>query len=494
MKFLRSALLILSLPVAGAFAQAPDLIEGKWLGMAGFPQDRIAVGFEFKRNDKGELKAYLYEPVLNFYGLEMPGAVVKEGDKYIHKDYVMTLTLKDGRLEGTYFPLNAPVTLERTDALPSELPVPDLPKGPEPKWRAQLGGAIYAAAAVRDGIAYVGTTGGSFYAVRASDGTFLWTFVAGRPVHGAALATEGNVYFVCDNGYLFNLDRKTGKQVWRYDLGDARVPRALPHQVLDDIGVGEFDFDCDAPQPVLADGVLYVGSGDGGFHAVDAATGKRVWRFAARGKLRTTPFLDGARLYFGSIGGAVYAVNRKTGKEIWKKDTRAEVTSSPVLVGGKLIVGNRGGLLAALNPATGEVLWRALLWGSAVESTAVDAGDGLFYIGSSDLRRVSLIDSKDGRVVWRTDVYGWAWPRPAVSGELVYQSAIGVRPYQMRHLGSLTALDRQSGRIVWRWPTPECPSAWMTGFLASPVVDGQTVVVGGLDGTLYGFPAGATPG
>jgi outer membrane protein assembly factor BamB len=122
-------------------------------------------------------------------------------------------------------------------------------------------------------------------------------------------------------------------------------------------------------------------------------------------------------------------------------------------------------------------------------STPVAAGDGLFYIGSADLRRVSLIDSKDGRVVWRTDVYGWAWPRPTVSGGLVYQSASGFTPYQMRHLGSLTALDGQTGRIVWRWPTPECFGALMTGFLASPVVDGDTVVVGGLDGTLYGFPA-----
>lgn len=59
----------------------------------------------------------------------------------------------------------------------------------------------------------------------------------------------------------------------------------------------------------------------------------------------------------------------------------------------------------------------------------------------------------------------------------------------MRHLGSLTALDRETGRIVWRWPMPEWPGSWLNGFAASPVVDGNTLVVGGLDGTLYGFPA-----
>jgi outer membrane protein assembly factor BamB len=489
-KTLCAAVLVSSLAFSRATGQTADPIEGKWLGKAGFPQDRIDLGFEFKRNEKGELKAYLYEPVLNFYGLEMPGVVEKQGDQYVHKEYVINLTLRDGKLEGTYFPLNAPATLERTDRLPTEAPVPDLPRGPEPKWRAKLGSAIYAAAVVRDGTAYVGTTGGSFYAVRVDDGAFLWTFVPGRPVHGAALASDEHLYFVCDNGYLFKLDRKTGKEIWRYDLGDARVARALPHQVLDKIGVGEFDFDSDAPQPLLSEGVLYVGSGDGGFHAVNASTGQRMWRFEGKGKLRTTPFLDGERLFFGSSGGTLYAVDRKTGKEIWNKDTRAEVTSSPLVVAGKLIVGNRGGLLAALNPSTGEVIWRATFWGSAIESTPVPAEDGLFYIGSSDLRRVSLIDSKDGRVVWRTDVYGWAWPRPTLSGPLLYQSAIGFEPYDIRHFGSLTALDRKTGKIVWRWPTPACADTLMTGFHASPVVDGKTIVVGGLDGTLYGFPAG----
>jgi hypothetical protein len=58
-----------------AAAPSPDPIEGKWLGEAGFPQDRIEVGLEFKRNSSGELKAYLYEPVGNFYGLELPGTV-----------------------------------------------------------------------------------------------------------------------------------------------------------------------------------------------------------------------------------------------------------------------------------------------------------------------------------------------------------------------------------------------------------------------------------
>ncbi len=489
---LPSALLALLLGLAdGPPAAAdvkPDPIEGKWIGMAGPPQDRVELGLEFKRDDKGEIRVRVYQHVSNFYGMEWPGAVRREGEKYLNPP-VLTATLRDGKLEGTYMSPPMPFSLRRTETLPSEVPVPDLPRGPGPTWHAKLGGAIYAPAAVYDGVAYVGTTGGIFNAIDTRDGSFVWTFVSGRPLHGEALVTDEHVYFVCDNGYLFKLARQTGKEVWRYDLGDERVARPLGHRILDKQGIGQYDFDHTAPRPLLADGVLYVGSGDGGFHAVEAATGKRVWRFQGKGKVRTSAALDGPRVFFGTFENMVYAVDRQTGKEVWSKNTYAEVTSSPVLVGGRLLVGNRGGLLAALDPADGKVVWRMVFWGSSVESTPAPGDGGLFYIGSSDLRRISLIDSKDGRVVWRTDVFGIPWPRPLVTEKLVFASAAGCNPYQMRHLGSLTALDRVTGKIVWRWPVPESLALY-TGFVAAPAVAGKTVVVGGLDGTLYGFPVG----
>ncbi|MBK6426773.1 MAG: PQQ-binding-like beta-propeller repeat protein [Blastocatellia bacterium] len=193
---------------------------------------------------------------------------------------------------------------------------------------------------------------------------------------------------------------------------------------------------------------------------------------------------------FGTLDGIVYAVTRDVGREVWKKETRAAITASPALVDGRIIVGNRGGLLAALDAATGATLWRMLFWGSAVESTAAPLEGSLFSIGSSDMRRVSVIDAKDGRVVWRTDVFGWAWPRPAVAGNRIYCSVLAPSPYEIRHYGSLVALDRETGRVVWRWAMPVWPGSFLNGFAAAPVVDGDSVVVGGLDGTLYAFRAG----
>lgn len=466
-----------------AAAQTPDPIEGKWHGVAGFPHDRVEINFEFKRNAAGELRAYLYQSVMNFYGLDA-GLVKRDGDAYTVEDMLLNVTMKDGALEGTYFSLKAPIALQRTETLPSEVPIPEFSR-PKPLWQTKLGAAIYAPAAIRDGAAYVGTSGGMFYSVSLDDGRFLWAFNAGRGIYGQALTTADALFFTCDNGYLYKLERKTGKELWKYDLGDSRTSRVLPHQVLPNSG--DFDFHITASQPLLADGVLYAGSGEG-LHAVNPATGQRIWHFAA-GVIRTNPAIDEKHLYVGTLGDFVYAVDRKSGAKVWEKNTYGPLTSSPVLIGDKLIIGNRNGLLAALDPATGTVQWRLTFWGSAIESTPTPAGDGLFYIGSSDLRRVSLIDSKDARVLWRTDVYGWSWPRPAVTSKHVYAAAMDMIPYQMRHEGGLTALHRETGKVVWRYTLPPWPGLLVNGFGASPVVEGKVLVAGGLDGSLYAFGA-----
>jgi outer membrane protein assembly factor BamB len=127
------------------------------------------------------------------------------------------------------------------------------------------------------------------------------------------------------------------------------------------------------------------------------------------------------------------------------------------------------------------------LGGSSAESEGTPAGGSLFYFGSSDLRRVALMDVRDGRVLWRTDVLGWAWPRPVADKDLLFVSTVGAEPYQMRHLGGLTAIDRATGKIVWRWAMAAAPGVWSYGFFAPPAVDDDRIIVGGLDGSLYAF-------
>jgi len=100
MLFVTLKAMALALLIAPAMVvAAADPIEGRWYGQVGFPQDRVDIGLEFRRNAAGELKAYLYQPVINFYGLELPGVVQVHGANYTLKEYGYSITRKGETLD-----------------------------------------------------------------------------------------------------------------------------------------------------------------------------------------------------------------------------------------------------------------------------------------------------------------------------------------------------------------------------------------------------------
>jgi outer membrane protein assembly factor BamB len=323
-------------------------------------------------------------------------------------------------------------------------------------------------------------------ALKASDGSVAWSFPSGRAIMGEALVTEDSVFFVCDNGYLFKLNRADGKELWRYDLGDARVTRILPNPIIQP----QDGYDHLAPKPVLAEDTLYVGAGDGGFHAVRADSGERVWRIQSKGAIRSTAAVRGPNVFFSTMEGLVVALERSGGRQLWQVQSQLPVTSSPVFVGDKLVIGGRDSILQALDPATGAQLWKFSFWGSWVESSATPSpeNDGVAYIGSSDLRRVTSFDANAGRILWRTDVFGCPWGRPLVTDKFVYVATIGSKPYPMRHEAAIVALERATGRLLWRWALPQPAGVYFWGFPGSITRAGELMVIGGMDGTLYAFP------
>jgi outer membrane protein assembly factor BamB len=421
----------------------------------------------------------LTEPIGNYFGLDPGGEARREGNTLMYDALYLNLTLDGDTLTGTYPGPNSPATLRRARKLPTQLDPPRVPAGPEARWHTRLNGQVWASPVAYEGTIYIGSTGGVFNAVDARDGRHVWAFAAGRPIFGAAAVDADAVYFACDNGWLFKLDRATGKELWRYDLGDARVSRVLGHPNV-------FEWDWQGAQPVLGDGSVFVGSGDGGFHAVDAKTGLRQWRFDTRAAIRNAAALDATHVFVGSTDHHVYALERKTGKETWRFDTGAHVDAAPVVHDGRVLVGNRGPGLFSLDAASGEQKWRLFFWGSWVESTPVVV-DGTIYIGSSDLRRVSAIDPADGKVKWRSDVYGWTFGTPLVDGDRIHVGAAGGTPYMFRHLASYTTLDRASGRILTRRPLPD-GGGHQWGVPGTLALAGDTVVFATISGSLYGYP------
>ena len=475
--------LLAALLVTPPLTAAPgdtDPVLGNWWGTVTAPNETVEWGLDIRRNDKGEIVVAITQPGANYFDMAVPGTAVRDGAKVRLEPLRLEGTLEGDRLSGKLGRAQVPFELRRVATLPALAPVPDLPTGPGPRWQTRLGGQVFASPAVADGVAYVGTTGGVFHAVKTADGSFAWTFSAGRAILGAARLDGDALYFTCDNGYLYKLERATGKEVWRYDLGDERVPRILPHPAV-------FDWDWHAPRPLVAGGMVFVGSGDGSFHAVDAASGTRRWRATTGGKVRGGAALAGDRVIVGSADHFLYAFDRASGRELWKHDTEAAIEDEPLAIGDRVFVGNRGIGMMALSVETGEQLWRTTFWGSWLESTPALV-DGVLYVGSSDLGRVSALDPATGRVLWRSDAYGWTFGTPLVAGDRIYAGAAGGTPYFIRHVAGFLRLDRATGKVVARWPLADS-GGHQWGIAGSLALAGDTVVATTIDGSIYAFPA-----
>jgi len=259
------------------------------------------------------------------------------------------------------------------------------------------------------------------------------------------------------------------------------VPRVLPHPAV-------YEWDWHAPRPLVAGGVVFVGAGDGGFHAIDAASGAKRWRFETRGRVRGGAALAGTRVVFGSTDQHLYALERADGREAWRFDTGAVIETTPVVHDGRVLIGNRGYGLHAIDAANGTLAWKQFWWGSWVESVPVVA-DGTLYIGSSDLRRVSAIDPATGNLRWRSDVFGWTFGTPLALGDVLHVGTAGGTPYFIAHRASYATLDRRTGRVLTRRELPDT-GGHQWGIAGSPVRAGNLVLVATIEGSLYAFPTG----
>jgi serine/threonine protein kinase len=87
------------------------------------------------------------------------------------------------------------------------------------------------------------------------------------------------------------------------DVGRSTVKKPWAFSTSDEV----------SSSPVVANGVVYVGSDDKYVYAIDAATGLAKWTFRTEGKVTTAPVAVDGVLYVGSGDGSVYALDAATG-------------------------------------------------------------------------------------------------------------------------------------------------------------------------------------
>jgi outer membrane protein assembly factor BamB len=207
-------------------------------------------------------------------------------------------------------------------------------------WTEEFGGVANSngGLGVAGGAVYATTAGGEVFGYRASDGTRLWRIGKKNVEFGAApvVAGGGRVYVSSDKTpVVYAMRAATGDAIWEHSLGTAQFPAYLTLAdgvvfaavTRDDRLKGPGAGDLIALNaatgrqlwktgvagavglgPTVADGVVYTGSNNGVLDAWQAATGRHLWGYHATDTIGTYVAVDGGAAYFGTSDGHVYAV------------------------------------------------------------------------------------------------------------------------------------------------------------------------------------------
>ena len=191
-----------------------------------------------------------------------------------------------------------------------------------------------------------------------------------------------------DTQRLLNVDHEPGS--WLTTGRTYAEQRYSPLKQINDKNVDQlglawqFKYELDRvveATPVVVDGVLYTTGAYSMVYALDAVTGKQLWKYdpqVFRG-MQNKGCCDAAnrgvavwkgRVYVGVYDGRLEALDAKTGEKVWSVDTVIDhernytITGVPRIIKDKVIIGNGGaelgvrGYITAYDSETGQQKWR----------------------------------------------------------------------------------------------------------------------------------------
>src|SRR5579871_125980 len=220
--------------------------------------------------------------------------------------------------------------------------------------------------------------------------------------------------------------------------------------------------------PLVVDGVMYTTGPPGQVFALDARTGRQIWKYQRKQKT-VNPYESnrvnrgvavlGNRLFFGTLDAALVALDTRTGNLLWETkvaDTMAgySLTAAPLVVKDKIITGVAGGefgirgFIDAYDPATGKRLWRFnTVPGPGEYGNDTWPGDS-WRQGSGGTWLTGSYDAELNTLYWPVGN-----PGPDVNGD--------VRKGDNLFTCSVLALDPDTGQRKWHYQfTPGDTHDW----------------------------------
>lgn len=271
---------------------------------------------------------------------------------------------------------------------------------------------------------------------------------------------KGVAYTMDSDGNVAAVDLASGSRRWRVDT-QAEDSRST------NIGGGI----------AVENGTIYATTGRGEALALEAATGKILWRKSIGVPARSGPTLAGGRMHFTTLDDQLLALAMTNGERVWRYQGSDAATTlladaAPAISEGFVVAGFGSGELVAVRADSGALVWSDTLAASAGRNSLLDLTairalpvidrGRVFAIGVGGLL-VSL-DLRTGRRLWEREIGGGQ--TPWLAGDWLFVQSSNQ---------SLAAVNADDGRIRWiqelpRWANParqRDPIFWSGPLMAS---------------------------
>ncbi len=199
-------------------------------------------------------------------------------------------------------------------------------------WKAKAS-KIFSEPLILDDRIVVAGVEGDLACYSMAEGIEIWRVSLGAQTHATPAFANDRIIIGDDEGTLHSVD-VSGKKVWEFETQKAITATAA-----------------------ISEGVIFVGSTDGVFYAINLEGGKEIWRFQTAGKIYNGAAVDQNHVVFGSTDHQIYCLEKGTGAKTWSFAATTVVSTSPLISGSTVYVGALDKNLYALSLTTGEKLW-----------------------------------------------------------------------------------------------------------------------------------------
>ena len=315
---------------------------------------------------------------------------------------------------------------------------------------------------------------GSLASIDRPSGNVAWQFETGEPMTAPPTTADGAIYIVSgatvDTGVIASVTAAEGSPLWRTKLNSI----------------------ADYP-PVAAGDMVFIGTRAGDLITFDRHTGETVWTSDLGSSVVGSPIVRAGVIYIAS--NAVYAIDAATGKRLWRHTVGGDV-SRPIRLSGHVISAiSSDGNVNLINAENGRRRLTFPLWFSTSAAPVV-AGTALVIPGDRAFVQALDIDERDVPMekairFWWTKLWLWdmaprpplprayLWQNRSIDGDTAYALGAGndsvfLGVAEVDGSGTVVALELSTGQV--RWETPAASK------VLSPAILTEESLILGIEG------------